>query len=255
VGLEKFTDSAGDDLDTSLIMSFQPEQGGKGIRGGLSIINVGNNGNAPAFRHFSDIPDSGRRSGSMRLSGLTELANQTQDRGSRKLKFTITVHNKVAILDRLLSIFQTLNETLEPGTVTGPYLTFQPLTTPHIRNRDNALGLSDVAKPLVLVSLEMYWTMAEQSDLFHKSLRKLHDALSREAESLGMLHPFVYLNYAAIWQKPFDGYGKETCTLHRIQRRLQQEYDPDDRFRNLIPGGHRLLLLHGQCTGTDSSLR
>lgn len=244
VALEKFTDNTRNDLDTSLIMSFLPDKNKQDIQIGLGIINVDNNGNATGLEHFSKIPDSSRASRSMKLSELAKQMSQMGDRGSRKLKFSITVHNKVVVLDRLVSTFKDFSRTFnsfDPKTVVGPYLAFQPLTTSFIMNRDNALGLSNVTEPLMLVALEIYWTETEKNDFFHDSVKKVHDAMRKQAEVLGMLHPFIYLNYAASWQKPFDGYGREYDRLKGIHERLQQKYDPDDVFRNLIPGGHKLL--------------
>jgi FAD binding domain-containing protein len=255
VALEEFTDNAPNDLDTSLIMSFLPAKNRKGIQIGLGIVNVNNNHNASGLKHFSNLPDSGRHTSSMKQSELADLANQVQDRGSRKIKFSITVHNKVVVLDKLVSTFKNFCSTLEPETVVGPYLTFQPLTTSHIRGRDNALGLSNVAQPLILVSLEMYWTTAEKSDIFHEAARDVHDAMSRHAELLAMLHPFVFLNYAASWQKPFDGYGREYHRLKSVQESLQRKYDPDNIFNDLIPGGHKLFPAHWQCNDVDGTLR
>lgn len=50
-------------------------------------------------------------------------------------------------------------------------------------------------------------------------------------------HSFRYLNYAAGWQRPFEGYGKENL---RLLRNVSWKYDPERLFQWGCAGGFKL---------------
>jgi FAD/FMN-containing dehydrogenase len=64
-------------------------------------------------------------------------------------------------------------------------------------------------------------------------LEKIH---ATNAEK-GVARPDVYMNDAADYQKPFQGYPP--ANLARLKD-IRAEYDPDLVFRNLVPGGYKL---------------
>ena len=62
-----------------------------------------------------------------------------------------------------------------------------------------------------------------------------------EVESLstkrGLYHPYKYLNYAASFQKPFEGHAAST---RQLLESTSSKYDPDHAFQKKVPGGYKI---------------
>lgn len=100
-----------------------------------------------------------------------------------------------------------------------------------------ALGLEDEEDDLIIVLLVNAWIQPrydlEQVDIMKKTLEK---ALKR-AKDMGVYHPYVYLNYAAEFQKPIRGYGEKR---RGWLKEVSAEYDPYQVFQKQVPGGFKL---------------
>lgn len=57
------------------------------------------------------------------------------------------------------------------------------------------------------------------------------------AREMGMLHEFVYLNYANQDQDPISTYGRENVASLRA---AAAKYDPRGVFQRQVPGGFKL---------------
>lgn len=57
------------------------------------------------------------------------------------------------------------------------------------------------------------------------------------ARNMGMLHKFVYLNYANQAQDPIATYGQENVANLRA---AAKKYDPRGVFQRQVPGGFKL---------------
>lgn len=124
-----------------------------------------------------------------------------------------------------------------PGIVWS--ISLEPLPPAiYARNaRSNALGLEERSVPLVVTLLSATWTAAEDDPTVEKAARDLFDAIEDEARRLGCYDSFVYLNYAAPWQKPLESYGE-----HRVYflKKIRQVLDPKGIFTHQVPGGFKL---------------
>lgn len=61
--------------------------------------------------------------------------------------------------------------------------------------------------------------------------------VNEAAREMGMLHEFVYLNYANQDQNPILTYGPENVASLRAAAR---KYDPRGVFQRQVPGGFKL---------------
>ncbi|KAF2099416.1 FAD-binding domain-containing protein [Rhizodiscina lignyota] len=242
--LEKFTHIGHHDPDSSVFLSFAYTAATSTISSTLVLVNAAAEKMSPSFKLFDGLQAVQESRLTANTSTLVLLADQTSDFQYRKLKFTLTFQPVGELMRRILKTFESLTGSIAFEDAAGVYLTFQPLTASHISHDDNALGLS-TAGPLMLLSLEIYWTRHEQSEFFHRFAKEVHNTMKKEAEDTGSLHRFVYLNYAAEWQDPFIGYGLENlCRLKEIQ----DKYDPDGIFSILQQGGKKINACHIQCT-------
>jgi hypothetical protein len=51
---------------------------------------------------------------------------------------------------------------------------------------------------------------------------------------MGLSNSYIYLNYAATWRDPVDGYG---VTIKNELREVGEKYDPEGAFQKQVPGG------------------
>lgn len=62
-------------------------------------------------------------------------------------------------------------------------------------------------------------------------------AINNITENLGTSDPFLYINHAGYFQKPFCGYGKDSL---EFLREVAAKYDPGEVFQKLVPGGFKV---------------
>jgi hypothetical protein len=102
----------------------------------------------------------------------------------------------------------------------------------------NALGFEDrQEKPLAILLVSPTWSEGKDDIKVEAAAKALTITISEELEKLGVLDPFIYLNYAARWQDPISGYG--SSTVERLER-IQREYDPAEVFTKQVPGGFKI---------------
>jgi hypothetical protein len=252
--LANFLAYADEDKDTVSMVSFSYDAKARSITNSLSVINSQNDPERPGFRHFSDRGALHSSNFSLNASAMANLGGQPHDTKYRKIKFSITVKNDAALYVSILNEFLRLASTGGVEEADMMYLTFQPLTSSHLSRGcpagqgraggwcGNALGLSANDGPLMLIAFEIYWLSSSPNSLRSKFFRdfshSVHDSFIRLAEEKDFLHHFVFLNYAASWQRPFDGYGKES--VERL-REMKKMWDPECVFERLQSGGHKII--------------
>ena len=101
----------------------------------------------------------------------------------------------------------------------------------------NPLGLADRSGTLVVALLTATWTDAEDDARVEAAARGLMELVEADAKKRGVYDPFVYLNYAAPWQKVVESYGAESV---KGLREVQQAMDPKGLFTRNVPGGDKI---------------
>ncbi|KAI1359705.1 hypothetical protein F5Y08DRAFT_319014 [Xylaria arbuscula] len=119
-------------------------------------------------------------------------------------------------------------------------LTLEPLP-PQIYARhaeENALGLTDRNnKSLVLVHLSVSWPGPSDDTLVDEAAHGLMDAIELEARRLGVLDPYIHMNYADRDQSPIASYGADSL---RQLREVRDRVDPRGLFKKMVPGGFKI---------------
>lgn len=102
----------------------------------------------------------------------------------------------------------------------------------------NALGFEDrQEKPLAILLISSTWSEDKGDTKVETAAKALTTTISEDLEKLGVLDPFIYLNYAARSQDPISGYGNSN--VERLKR-IQREYDPAEVFTKQVTGGFKL---------------
>lgn len=121
-------------------------------------------------------------------------------------------------------------------------LTFQALPpVPQNRMRPNSLGFAPDSKPETdLVFLQVIFAFDDQkaSEGLYKGLKDLIEKFEELTEEENVRHEFKYLNFAAWFQDPLGGYGKEK---KKELREVARRYDPEGVFQRQVTGGFKLF--------------
>lgn len=159
---------------------------------------------------------------------------------SREATATLTIQSTVEALNATVQAWNASVPSIQDIAGVGWAIVLEPLP-PAIYGRhaeDNALGLTGrQGRPLMVILLSMTWSNEKDDDRVDAAGRALVGTIELAVGKLGALDPFVYLNYAASWQKPILGYG-ESSTERLIK--VQREYDPSRVFTDRSPGGFKL---------------
>ncbi|KUJ19297.1 FAD-binding domain-containing protein, partial [Mollisia scopiformis] len=225
---------------SSLISSFAYS----GANGISLIINSMENTKGvvkpPAFQPFANIHSLGS---TMRMTNMTYLSMETeamQVNGLRYASATLTIESTIEAINATVCAWNASVPFIQdiPGIVWTVVLEPLPPAIYARHAEGNALGLTGrQGKPLMVMMLSMTWSNAEDDDRIGTEAKTLMKEIEGEVSRLGKLDPFVYLNYAASWQKPITSYGE--VNVDRLLR-VRNEYDPRRVFTKYVPGGFKI---------------
>ncbi|KAL9121317.1 MAG: hypothetical protein Q9187_002128 [Circinaria calcarea] len=174
----------------------------------------------------------------LRTSNLSDF---TLEQGGYSPSGQRTFGNDAVFLNRVFDIF---NATLPliidtPGLLTS--LIFQALpasiTEKSLATGGNALGLDPTVGPQVLMLISFQWANEADDKIIRKAADTIFAQVDVEAKARKLGHRWLYLNYAAAWQTPIDGYGPSNKARLRA---VSKKYDPRGLFQTGVPGGYKL---------------
>jgi hypothetical protein len=84
-----------------------------------------------------------------------------------------------------------------------------------------------------VVNLAIMWSNTTDDAAVFQASRNIINRCNTTAYSMGLGHPYIYQNYAALEQKVFDSYGAKN--KQRLQD-IHEKYDPRGVFTKLQPG-------------------
>lgn len=102
----------------------------------------------------------------------------------------------------------------------------------------NSLGLDPNGPVLVICLLSVSWKNASDDTLVVGTGKKLFSDIQKAAEAKGLFNRFEYLNYAASYQDPINGFGPQS--KEHLQA-VSRKYDPTGFFQTTVPGGFKLF--------------
>jgi hypothetical protein len=99
----------------------------------------------------------------------------------------------------------------------------------------NSLGL-DGTDDVPIVLLTASWS-SSSGDAAGTGSERLWEEVSVEARKLGVYHRFIYLNYAAKFQNPIQGYGDDNVAN---LAKVAEKYNPNGLFQTASPRGFKI---------------
>ncbi|KAM6534324.1 hypothetical protein FALCPG4_007253 [Fusarium falciforme] len=108
------------------------------------------------------------------------------------------------------------------------------------RRGGNGLGMPD-NEPFLMFNIEPHWKDAGQSWRVYRAMKTVADEVNAEAERLGLVVDYIYINYASQFQ---NGFGKSAegapVAAGKFLEEVSREYDPDRVFQKLRGAGFKL---------------
>ncbi|PVI01875.1 FAD-binding domain-containing protein [Periconia macrospinosa] len=200
--------------------------------------------NAPALQRFTSLPNQIEGYGSLRKSTHIDFCNElskfTSD-GVRSFYATLSIKPNIAIMNELYEIWQA---TLEPLKVVDGFtfsLGYFPLTRALLENSrlagGNAKDIDPVDGPLFVILINPTWDSADDDERVHKAVEDLLVKFRHVASEKGLLHRYIFTNYAYQKEDVFAGYGEKSL---RELKDVSKKYDPEGIFQKAVPGGFKL---------------
>jgi len=102
----------------------------------------------------------------------------------------------------------------------------------------NCTGLGSPTKSLIVCVLTSSWTDISGDEQMKASSQKFIEDVDARSREAGLFYPFKYLNYAAAFQDPIEGFAAGTKEILQL---ASKKYDPEGIFQTLVPGGFKLF--------------
>ncbi|KAJ7765654.1 hypothetical protein B0H16DRAFT_1413132 [Mycena metata] len=180
----------------------------------------------------------------MRITDLMSITNEFQATapGTGRVQwFTLTLKTDAALLWDIhrkgVEIFEPyLNRTgFSPATI------FQPLNRGFAaageKNGGNPSGILTEDGDLIVALGMALWDDRADDEILKEKVHEHWKWSERTARERGLLHPFIYMNYASSLQDVMGGLGAENLAK---MRKIKDQYDPEDRFGRYWKGGFKL---------------
>ncbi|KAF2002388.1 putative oxidoreductase [Amniculicola lignicola CBS 123094] len=238
------TDSRNFDPNAALITNFAWVAGVPIITHSIAYTDGDVAWPPPAFEPLDSMPKFSSTVRKDKLSSFTNelAASAATTTGGNNFFMTLTFENNPEITPEFLQEVFNLADAAakELISVVGIIYTatLQPL--PHVlysKPANNVLGLDRFSADLINLLITLSWQLPLDNARVTTVMKKLESDLVAKAKERDLFNEFIYLNYAAEWQKPIQGYGNANVEfLKSVSRR----YDPNAIFQRAVPGGFKL---------------
>ncbi|KAH7304287.1 putative oxidoreductase [Stachybotrys elegans] len=101
----------------------------------------------------------------------------------------------------------------------------------------NALGLNGRSETLAVFLVSPAWSNAADDEAIYAAARSLIADVEARAKALGVYDRYIYLNYAAPWQKVIESYGP--ASVGKLKA-LRKKVDPKQFFTRKVRGGFKI---------------
>lgn len=160
---------------------------------------------------------------------------------SRQYWASITVKPDIPLLEAFHKKWQEAVETLKDVQGFIFTLGMHPLTRTLLENSakagGNAKAIPPSDGPLLIILINPVWNLPQDDDRMFGYIRNLVAEFRQLASEKGLLHRYIFTNYADAGDSPIAGYGDESVAK---LRETSKKYDPEGVFQTGVPGGFKL---------------
>ncbi|MCJ1286454.1 hypothetical protein MMC26_005799 [Xylographa opegraphella] len=194
--------------------------------------------NPPVYDELLSIPTIAN------TQHITNLSTLTAEAPTPPLDWAFLTGTYSVSAPLLSAIFDSLNATMYDFHIPNGILwslAFEPLPTATVQHGDlkggNSLGTFPKDGNAIILLLAGIWTDSASNRRVEQVAQKMMRDAADIARRMGLLHRFVYINYADPSQDPIGSYGPANVARLRAASR---KYDPKGVFQTQVPGGFKL---------------
>lgn len=162
-------------------------------------------------------------------------------RGHRQYWASITIKPDIALMETFHDKWQDTLATIKDAEGFIFSFGFHPLTKALLVNSakvgGNAMDISPSDGPLFVILINPCWAKPQDDSRVFAAVEALVADFRRLASDRGLLHRYIFTNYAYQKDNVMAGYGEQS--LARL-RAASEKYDPEGMFQKGVPGGFKL---------------
>ncbi|OBT91776.1 hypothetical protein VE01_09363 [Pseudogymnoascus verrucosus] len=240
--LSHFGDRQVEDPDCAAIVSLIYYQAY-----GINIVNLNLEGAKPVvnpalLKDFTDVPSPMKST--MRVTTLSNITDEMVKVPHHDIKNSPSLMLEFAELFKTqITAVKAVKAVKAVTAVKGvfPVISFQVISPATIaqfaKNGGNPFGITADDGTLILMSTSNRWSDAADDAAMYAMADNFIAAATATATAQGLLHPYIYMNYADASQDVFTGYGAANKAKLLA---TANKYHSSGVFRSLLSGGHKL---------------
>lgn len=226
------------DPNASLLVAWT-QVGGQNLAGAQLSYAKPDGGDAAIFEPFNALTpvyDDSRNRNILEWAQELDTANPY---GFRDVYACITVKADAEMAKIARRVYYEEQPPVTDLATTNPSLVMQGITEGQIKvmrkNGGNPLGISD--GPLYLFHIGTWWEDSSEDDRYFDFVTRVFTRIMDEAKKRGLESEYLYMNYAAEFERVIPSYGKDNVAK---LKRIQKAVDPTKVFERLQPGHFKL---------------
>ncbi|GAB1315262.1 Bifunctional solanapyrone synthase [Madurella fahalii] len=200
--------------------------------------------NPPSLQRFTAVQPQIEQMCSMRTSTHLEFCEELSkfsNDGMRQYWASVTIKPDIALIETFYNKWQETLATIKDAEGFIFSFGFHPLTKALLTNSakagPNAMDIPASDGPLFVVLINPCWALARDDSRIFAAIESLVADFRQVAADRGLLHRYIFTNYAYQKDNVMAGYGEES--LRRL-RAVSAKYDPEGVFQKGVPGGFKL---------------
>ncbi|RYP93289.1 hypothetical protein DL770_000578 [Monosporascus sp. CRB-9-2] len=201
--------------------------------------------NPPSLQRFTTLEPQIKQMGTMRTSthlGFCEELSKFSSDGLRQYWASMTIKADIPLMENFHVKWQETLGKLKDAAGFIFSFGFHPLTKALLENSEkaggNAKSIPPSDGPLFVVLINPIWTLPEDDNRIFTAVNNLLAELRALASEKGLLHRYIFPNYAYQKDDIIAGYGEGSVSK---LRETSKKYDPEGMFQKGVPGGSKLL--------------
>ncbi|KAF7895787.1 uncharacterized protein EAF01_009749 [Botrytis porri] len=240
--LAEFSSNPAYDEYASLITSFafQPSVGSVVVN---NIVYTKPVANPVAYQPFTAIQP--QYSNTLRITNLTDIGGETAGTITqlRTLFITTTFEANKQMINATYNAWNAALPSIQSLSNVTWSLSLEPIPSSvpakSASTGGNLLGVTPAEGPLIVALLTVTWGSIADDTVASNTAKTMFDTIDVYAKASGFYNDWQYINYAANWQDPIDGYG--AVNKAKLQA-ASKKYDPLGVFQKGVTGGFKLFV-------------
>ncbi|KAK3984677.1 bifunctional solanapyrone synthase [Cladorrhinum sp. PSN332] len=200
--------------------------------------------NPPALQPFLAVQPQIEQMGTMRTAKNSEFCEELSKfsiDGNRQYWASLTIKPDMNLITAFHGQFQETLASIKDAAGLLFSLGFHPLTKGLLEASQkaggNAMDIPPSDGPLLVILINPQWTLPQDDSRIFAAIENMVAGFRQLATEKGLLHRYIYTNYAEKADDVMAGYGMQS--LERLKA-TSGKHDPEGIFQRGVPGGFKL---------------